>query len=236
MADYNALFQVPNAGAAFQQAFQQGQKQRKDDQSNRAMTALAVDPTNQQALNSLAVVNPEAAISFREKQQAHHLQELSGHRDAIKFGAQVLKSINPHDEATYQQALQMYAQGGGDLTHVPQHWDATAQEYVKNVVALDAQLNPDHDQTSATIREFQQAQTLGLIPQGTSYQAFLQMKNPGMSSPVTLPYGATVQGGGSMTATDAHGNKVQYNPQSGQWEPMGGAGGNASSNFHTGPQ
>ena len=235
MADYNALFQAPNAGLAFSQGFQQGQQQRQQMVARQAMQALAVDPTNQRAIAALSAVNPEAAISFKEKAQAHQLQQLSAHRDNIKIGAQILRAINPTDEAGYQQARALYAQATGDATmaDIPQHFDP---QYVKNVIALDQQLNPDSDPTAGTIKEFQQAIAGGLLPKETSYQQFLQMKNPGMLSPVTIPYGATIQtpgqvAGGSPTATDAHGNKVQYNPQSGKWEPMGGAGGNASGGF-----
>lgn len=43
------------------------------------------------------------------------------------------------------------------------------------------------------------------------------------------PLGAPVQS--PRTAVDAHGNRIQYNPQTKAWEPAGGAGGNASGGF-----
>jgi hypothetical protein len=241
MADYNALFQAPNAGQAFAQSFQQGRQQARQDASSRAMQALAVDPTNQQALAALAAVNPEAAMSYQEKAQAHHLQQLTAHRENIKLGAQILKSVNPTDEATYQQALHLYVQGGGDPSEVPPHFDP---QYVKNVVALDAQINPDHDNTAGDIREFQQAQAANLIPQGTSFQQFLQMKNPGMMSPVTIPANATVSmPGGGMPTVSSPDEAMKLPPGTQFRMPdgrigtvPGGAGGNASGGFPTGPQ
>lgn len=62
----------------------------------------------------------------------------------------------------------------------------------------------------------------------SSYENFLKLTHPGMMSPVTLGANDTIEGGGvpdagEVTATNpATGEKVRLNPQSGQWEPMGG--------------
>lgn len=235
MADYNALFQAPNAGAAFAQSFEAAQEKQKQMLGQRALSALAQDPSNPRAMEVLAKVNPQAAIEFREKAQAQQLKTLEAHRGNIKIGAQILKSVNPTDDASYQQARQLYIQSGGDPTDVPANYDP---QYVRNVIALDAQLNPDHDNTAGDIREFQQAQTAGYLPQGTTFQQFLQMKNPGMVSPVTIPANATVtmpgQGGGNVprvtdqSSYDAIPPGGQYMDPEGHIRTKGGQAGQPS--------
>jgi hypothetical protein len=51
-------------------------------------------------------------------------------------------------------------------------------------------------QDPGIIREFDIATQRGLVPPGTTYQQYVTMRNPGMNSPVTIPYGSTVTPGG----------------------------------------
>lgn len=61
---------------------------------------------------------------------------------------------------------------------------------------------------------------------------FIQMMNPGMQTPVVLPSGAQQEGGAApITATGPNGEKIRFNPQSGQWEPLGGTAGNGGGGF-----
>lgn len=229
MADYNALFQVPNAGASFLQSFQQGQQTAQQNAGKAAMAALVQDPNNPRALAALARIDPQTAMEFRKQQIENQKALLAQHQDSILKGAEILREVKPTDQASYTHALALAQQAGIDISQVPQQY---SPDYVQGVIHLADAWKPQQD--PSPIREFDEAIQRGLLPQGTSYQQFLQMKNPGMLSPVTIPYGATVSTPGqtaTTTATDAHGNKVQFNPQSGQWEPMGGAGGNVSGGF-----
>lgn len=64
--------------------------------------------------------------------------------------------------------------------------------------------------------------------QRPAFEKYLQLTHPGMSTPVVLgPYdriegNGGAQQGSEVTATGPNGEKIRYNPQSGQWEPMGG--------------
>lgn len=60
-----------------------------------------------------------------------------------------------------------------------------------------------------------------------SFTDFLQYTHP--PSPVTLPAGATVDAPPQPNAQ----HPLRYNPQTGKWEPEGGAGGNVSGGFPT---
>jgi hypothetical protein len=233
--NYNLLFQGGNAGEAFGQAFQKGMQQNQQNTAHNALSALAQDPTNKAALAALAKADPELALKFQSQQTEALKAHVGAHQENIIKGAQILRQFNPTDQQSYTQALAAAQAAGVDISQVPQQYDPT---YVAGVIHVADALKPEAGtQDPGIIREFDIASQRGLVPQGTTYEQYVQMRNPGMSTPVTIPYGAQVmQGGGApaaspMTATGPNGEKVQLNPQTGQWEPMGGAGGNVGGGF-----
>lgn len=84
------------------------------------------------------------------------------------------------------------------------------------------------------IKAFQQAQQFGYLPQNASFEDFLKLMHPGQfvpPAPVNVPYGATIEGGdvpGATATNPKTGEKVRFNPSTGQWEPIGGQSGASS--------
>lgn len=237
MADYNALFAAPNAGASFAQGFQQGQQQRQSNLAKSAMAALVTDPTNQRALQALASVDPGAAEQFQQQRLSLVKQQLAQHQENILRGAQIIRELQPKDDASWQHALQVAAQAGVDVSQVPQHFDP---QYVNGIVSIADAFKPEQADPGI-IREFDTATQRGLVPQGTTFEQYVQMRNPGMLSPVTIPANATVTSGGGnlprvsdQASYDAVPPGGQYVDPNGQVRTKGGATGSAPS--HTFPQ
>jgi hypothetical protein len=133
------LQQGGNAGDAFSQAFQQGQVTQRDNMKRSAMAALAQDPTNQRALAALAQADPQTAMEFRKNQIEVTKQQLAQHQDSILKGAEIIRQVNPKDQQSYSQALQLAQQAGVDISQVPQQY---SQEYVDGIVHLADALKP----------------------------------------------------------------------------------------------
>jgi hypothetical protein len=98
---------------------------------------------------------------------------------------------------------------------------------------IDAEYSgPDYD---ADIREYQQLKQLGYVPQDMSYEGFARMKNPGQfvpPSPVRMEPGDVVEGSSDVTATNPQtGEKIRLNPNTGQWEAVGGPSSQGSGGF-----
>jgi len=228
-----SLMIAPDVGGKVAQGFKEGMAVAAQNKARAAMAALVRDPNNQKALEALASIDPGAAQQFQQQRIETTRAQLAQHQDSILKGAQILRQFNPKDQPSYSAALTAAQQAGIDVSQVPQQYNP---QYVDGIVKLADALRPQPEtQDPGIIREFDIATQRGLVPPGTTYEQYVTMRNPGMSTPVTVPYGATVTppGGASapITATGPKGEKIQFNPQSGKWEPMGGAGGNASGGF-----
>jgi hypothetical protein len=125
--------QQGNAGDAFAQSFQQGQVNNRQSMARSAMAALVANPTNQRALQALASVDPQAAQQFQAQHQQQTQALLEQHRDNIVKGAQLIRQMQPKDDASWQQVLNMAHQAGIDTSEVPPHFDP---QYVQGVVQL----------------------------------------------------------------------------------------------------
>lgn len=173
-----------NAGEAFTKSFQQGQEIGRQNRARAAMSALVKDPSNLGAMSALADADPATAMKFRE-QQAEIAK--TQHGEWVKMAAHAAK-----------------------MADTPEKWDMAVDQFVqmghKDAGRLKGQFSPalrmafmaqgglnDEQADPGIIREFQIATERGLVPQGTSYQQYLQMRNPGMLSPVTIPENATVE-------------------------------------------
>jgi hypothetical protein len=139
------LQQGPNAGEAFANSFQQGQEQNRQNTARNAMAALVQDPNNQRALQALAQVDPQSAQQFQQQKLEMARQQMGQHYDSVLKGAQLIRQMKPHDDASWQQVLQTAHQAGIDISEVPQHFDP---QYVQSVTGLadafapQAQHNP----------------------------------------------------------------------------------------------
>lgn len=237
--DYNMLFQTPNAGAAFAQAFQQGMQQRQEQQQRNALAALAMNPNDPQAQAAAAQFNPGAVMQARSAQQQQAMQLAEQHRDNIIKGAQVIRQIQPKDQASWDQARAIAAQAGIDISEVPAQFDP---QYVQGITALADAFAPEKTNPDpSSVREYQFAKQQGFTG---SYTDFLQFVHP--PSALSIPGGGSItypgggQGGGSgglpHVSTPQEASQLppgtQFIMPDGRIGTVpGGAGGNASGGF-----
>lgn len=221
MADYNALFQAPNAGQAFSQAFQQGQQQRQQGMAKSAMAALVQDPTNQRALQALASVDPAAAQEFKQQQLEQAKVQLAQHQDSILKGAQIIRQVNPKDEAGWQQALSIAHQAGIDISQVPQHYDPN---YANGLVSLADAFKPQAEQEK--LIPYQAGGGVLRYDPRTQQTQQLVLPNDG-SQPAGAPAGAPQPGHVEDGYRFKGGNPADPNA----WEKVGGQTATPSATF-----
>jgi hypothetical protein len=234
--------QQENAGQAFGNAFAQGQKDNQARAAKNALSTLVQNPNDTAALGNLAKLDPERAMEFR-KQQAEMLKaHLGDHYDSAVKGGLIIREMQPKDEASWQQTLAAAHQAGIPLDNVPLHWDQNTAQYAQQLMSIATAAHPEA-QDPGIIREFDEATKRGLIPPGTPFTQYVQMRSPNMSSPVTIPYGATVSGGaapagGGLPRVSSPDEAAKLPPGSQFMMPdgrigtvPGGAGGNASGGF-----
>lgn len=125
--------QQGNSGDAFSGAFKQGMADNRQNMARSAMAALVANPKNTRALQALASIDPAAAQQFQQQQQQASIAGLDQHRDNIVKGAQLIRQMQPKDDAGWQQVLQVAHQAGIDVSEVPPHFDP---QYVQGVVQL----------------------------------------------------------------------------------------------------
>jgi hypothetical protein len=133
------LQQGPNAGEQFAQSFQQGQERARQNKARAAAAALVRDPNNQGALQALAEIDPQSAMQFREQQQKQALAGLEQHRDNILKGAQLIRQVQPKDQASWDQVRALATQMGIDVSEVPPQFDP---QYANGLVSIADAFEP----------------------------------------------------------------------------------------------
>jgi hypothetical protein len=96
------LQQGPNAGEAFANSFQQGQEQNRQNTARNAMAVLVQDPNNQRALQALAQVDPQSAQQFQQQKLEMARQQIGQHYDSVLKGGQLIRQMQPKDDAGWQ--------------------------------------------------------------------------------------------------------------------------------------
>lgn len=185
------LMIAPDVGGKIAKSFEDGQKAGMQNKARAAMAALVRDPSNQGALEALASVDPQAAAQFQQRQQEQAMAGLEQHREKIIMGAQIVRQMQPKDQAGWDQVRATAQRMGIDLADVPVEFNP---QYVQGLVSVADAFKPQSGQQDpGIIREYQIAAERGLVPPGTTYQQYLQMRNPGMLAPVTIPENAVVE-------------------------------------------
>jgi hypothetical protein len=131
-----------NPGEQFAQGFQQGQQQRQQNMAKAAMAALVKDPNNADALAALARVDPERAMDFRKQQLEYAKTQLGQHYDNVVRGGEIVRQVQPKDQASWDQALAMAAQAGIDVSQVPRVWDENTAKYAQQLSGLADAFKP----------------------------------------------------------------------------------------------
>jgi hypothetical protein len=130
----------PRLGMQFQQAAERRQEAQRASVLRQGLTGAydantgRLDPVAaRQAYVGAGDI--EGAIGFDAQQAQRHRAELEQHRDRIVYGANIIRQINPKDDAGWQQVLGAMKQGGYDVSDVPPTFDPA---YANGVVTAAA--------------------------------------------------------------------------------------------------
>jgi hypothetical protein len=225
---WDLIAQYPNAGQGFADAFQGGMQKN-------AINALMMNPNDPKALAGYAQYDPKGALTYSLDQRKQERQFTADEHKAWVVTAAKAAKMAKTPELRDQIVDYYVSHGYPEAAQIKQ---IPAEQWPAARAALMAQGGEKDDEPQADpgiIREYDIAKQRRLIPADTTYGQYVTMRNPGSQTPVVLGHNdQLVSGGGSTppTATGPNGEKVQYNAQTGQWEPLtGGAGGNASGGF-----
>jgi hypothetical protein len=233
-----SLMIAPNVGGMIQQGIEKGQQQRQQNMAKGALAALVRDPTNQRALAALAQVDPERAMEFRKTQLQYGDKS---HEEWAKIVAHAAKAATTPEawDATIDQFVQM---GHPEAAQLKGKFSPALRQAYMAQGGLDDSQDP---QDPGMIREYEIGRAKGLIDPKLSYMQYMQTARPGMTSPVTIPYGSTVTPGGApgnmpTVSSPDEANRLppgtQFRMPDGRIGTVpGGAGGNASGGFPNGP-
>ena len=242
-----ANLQFTNPGNAFMQAFQGGQQQRREGETQNALSKYAQDPNNPEAMQGLAKWNPQMALQLQQQKRQEAMRGLEAHRENIIMGAKIIRQIQPKDQAGWQQVLGMAQQVGIDLSEVPQQFDP---QYAQGLVSVAEALAPQKsEQAPSAVREYEYYQSLP-PEQRPGFDRFRQSIRPQIFGSAEGGYNIydpnqqqpTPQQGGDMPAVSSPQEAMSLPPGTQFRLPdgrigtvPGGAGGNASGGF-LGPQ
>lgn len=148
--DWSPLNNIPNAGEAFAKGLETGRAARIQRDRQNALTGMARgDPA---ALNALMAIDPQTAMQYQQQQVQQRRLDMKAQgeiseasRQNVIRGAQILRQINPKDDASYQQALQAARQMGIDVSTVPQQFDP---QFVQNMIAAADTFEPQKAESS----------------------------------------------------------------------------------------
>jgi hypothetical protein len=213
MDPYALIAQYPNAGQAFSDAFSKGMQQN-------ALAGFAMNPGDPNAQGAAARYDPGAVMQYRQGQQSAQAQ-LS--QEQIQtwhhYAASLAKWADTPQK--WDQAIDYLLQSNHPdisteaLMQLKGHFDPALRQ---SFMAMGGQQDDKPQQAPAVIQEYEYAKNQGYKGTLADFEQYLHP--PGA---VTVPAGATVSGPTAPT--------LRLNPQTGQWEPEGGAGGNASGGF-----
>lgn len=244
--NWSLLGSPPNIGEAFQGGFATAQRsalasqaltERRDEMQRQSalrhgLTAAydprsgTLDPMRARAAY-LGAGDIEGVMEFDQSQRQQQTEINQQQQRAIVIGAQLIRRVNPTDQAGWDRVRTLAPQLGVPLDQVPEAFDP---QYTQNVLAAA-------DAISAHTGE---AYTLN--PGDIRFDAGgreLARGAPRPQAPIPVPAGGGVYipndtGGGNFTPMGGApqetiaenpqtGERVRLNPETGQWEPMGGA-------------
>lgn len=136
---YNSFFERNNAGDSIQRGFEAGQAERKQRMQENALAQYATNPNDPGAVNALAKVDPRLAIQVGERQQRRQTELSEQSRANVLRGAQIIRQVQPKDQAGWDQALATAQAAGIDISTVPRQFDPN---FATNMVNLADTFEP----------------------------------------------------------------------------------------------
>ena len=136
MADWS-LLRVPDFGATFMQAFEQGRERKRQDETRNALMAYAQNPS-EQGLNALAQYAPEVAIQERGRFQQQQIAAQERQTDLLPKVGRLLSEVQK-DPSKYGMIRSAAIQMGFDPAAIPETYDpAWVQQQAMVAQALAA--------------------------------------------------------------------------------------------------
>jgi hypothetical protein len=136
----------PDIGQQFQQGYALGEQRREQRETRNALGTLAANPNDPAAMGALAQANPALGLQWRGQQiqerrvaQQDARTQLEARQEDIRAGAQIIRQVNPTDEAGWQQALTAARAAGVNIEGAPPSFN---QEYVRSLISIADALEP----------------------------------------------------------------------------------------------
>jgi hypothetical protein len=153
---FNASFERNNIGDQFRAGWDRTGAARKQNALDGALRQYATNPNDPNSINALAAVDPMLALKARAQQaetatglRKEHQAALEANRDNIIRGAQIVRQLQPKDQASWDQALSTAQNLGIDVTHVPRNWnDPATQQYAQGLIAAADAFEPQKPESS----------------------------------------------------------------------------------------
>jgi hypothetical protein len=258
----NALLNLQNpsnAGNAFQQGYQISRENKRRDAYDNALSTLALNPNDEQAIQGLVKVDPKAGFDYANQQRQQQAQAqraqyetevkqraAQGEQQAIAelagFDWNAWKSISQQDKQALKQRNDYLGQAALAISQLPDEqraaaWDAYAQQ--------GAQLG--YDDLGQYIGQYSPDSLNSMIANTGNVAKMLELDAPNYR---------VVPDGGALVNIDNSEAIKEFNRQSSQvalpevgavdggyrfrggdpsnkenWEKVGGSGGNATGSF-----
>ncbi len=128
----------------------------QQNERKSALSQYAMNPNDPNAINALARVDGALAMQAQdrqamlaERQRNTKQQGLEAHRENIVKGAQIVRQIQPKDQAGWDRALTIAQRMGMNTTEIPKHWnDPQTQQYAQNLIAVADAFEPQKAEAS----------------------------------------------------------------------------------------
>lgn len=218
----NASANLGNALVGAAGAVRQRREQHKD---RRALLNYLTAPEDEEAFGDLAERDPQTAYRIRDEHIEQARQLRADQREHLDYVGQLLQGVT--DEAGYQRAIGLARQAGIDVTG----HEAYDPAFVSAVTDLHNRLHPVDPVRVGEGDRLVNPRTREVIAEGSPRVRYHAIPPGGRL--VAEPGAGAGAAPAEVTATNPQtGERIRFNPATGQWEPVqGGPTPPASGNF-----
>lgn len=151
--DWSVLRGLPNIGEEFRNGMAQGRETFRQGAQDNALAGLARNPDDPEAQRQLMGINPDAMNKITDRRTALTKAKndetklaLEENRDNIMKGAQIVRQMNPTDQASWDQVLVVAKRAGIPIT---QDWAEYNPDLVKGLIAQANTFEPLKSDTAS---------------------------------------------------------------------------------------